>query len=174
MYPVNNVDVKYGLKHIGKKSVPCAYEGCLFHNHQLHSICNAKWFSLNIFRLFRLFCMLLLNYGCWSIIFAGILVAFGSSESLQYHIISDSSYNTVEFCMYLGNTVDVKSRLKHIWSTLFFLILYPFYHHPKCSNITKSNAMAKERRCGFSVLMKGMHFLTINCIFQLYLLALYH
>ena len=58
--------------------------------------------------------MLLLNYGCLSIIFAGILVSFGSSESLQYHIISDSSYNTVEFCMYLGNTVDVKSRLKNI------------------------------------------------------------
>ena len=50
--------------------------------------------------------------------------------------------------MFLVNNVDVKSRLKHIWSTFLALIEFT------------SNATARERS-RYSVLMKGMYFINI-------------
>jgi len=50
--------------------------------------------------------------------------------------------------MFLVNNVDVKSGLKHIWSTFLALIEFT------------SNATARERS-RYSVLMKGMYFINI-------------
>ena len=50
--------------------------------------------------------------------------------------------------MFLINNVDVKSRLKHIWSTFLALIEFT------------SNATARERS-RYSVHMKGMYFINI-------------
>ena len=53
--------------------------------------------------------------------------------------------------MFLVNNVDVKSGLKHIWSTFLALIEFT------------SNGIARERSW-YYVLMKGMYFINICCI----------